>query len=179
MEAGARIDFFLQMEIAFAKTAALSCHELFMKTLVSFCAISLLAASAFADIQDPPANDQGPTRKLGRGLANVMFCPTEFIHTLCQINDAKEMRQPRVTASSGASAGRSPAPVTASMRSRPSRSRRCGVPIARPTKAILRGFMGAFPSFHRSLAGRRATITAAPSPDTESDFVFPKEASVV
>jgi len=58
-----------------------------MKTLVSFCSISLLAASAFADIQDPPANDFGPTRKLGRGLANVTFCPNELIHTLCQIND--------------------------------------------------------------------------------------------
>jgi putative exosortase-associated protein (TIGR04073 family) len=58
-----------------------------MKTLISFCSISLLAASAFADIQDPPANDYGPTRKLGRGLANVTFCPNELIHTLCQIND--------------------------------------------------------------------------------------------
>ena len=58
-----------------------------MKTLVSFCALSLLAVSAFADIQDPPANDQGPTRKLGRGLANVLYGSTEFIHTLCQIND--------------------------------------------------------------------------------------------
>ena len=50
-----------------------------MKTLLSLVFISLLGASAFADIQDPPANDQGPTRKLSRGLANIAFGVVEII----------------------------------------------------------------------------------------------------
>ena len=58
-----------------------------MKTLLSLCALTVLAASAFADIQDPPMNDQGPTRKLGRGLANITFGSTEFFDTICKIND--------------------------------------------------------------------------------------------
>ncbi len=32
-------------------------------------------------------NDQGPTRKLGRGLANIIFGSTEFFETICSIND--------------------------------------------------------------------------------------------
>ena len=51
-----------------------------MKTLLSLVFVSLLSASAFADIQDPPANDQGPTRKLGRGLSNVMFGAVEILY---------------------------------------------------------------------------------------------------
>lgn len=58
-----------------------------MKTLLSLCALTALAASAFADIQDPPMNDQGPTRKLGRGIANIAFGSTEFFDTICKIND--------------------------------------------------------------------------------------------
>ena len=58
-----------------------------MKTLLSLCALTALAASAFADIQDPPMNDQGPTRKLTRGLANLAFGTTEILDTVCKIND--------------------------------------------------------------------------------------------
>ena len=58
-----------------------------MKTLLSLCALTALAASAFADIQDPPMNDQGPTRKLARGLANLAFGTTEILDTVCKIND--------------------------------------------------------------------------------------------
>jgi putative exosortase-associated protein (TIGR04073 family) len=58
-----------------------------MKTLLSLAAISLLSASAFADIQDPPMNDQGPTRKLGRGFANMAFCLTELGVTCGEINE--------------------------------------------------------------------------------------------
>ena len=58
-----------------------------MKTLLSLFALSILSASALADIQDPPMNDQGPTRKLGRGLSNLMFGITEIPHTIAQIND--------------------------------------------------------------------------------------------
>ena len=60
---------------------------MFMKSLTSLCALTVLAASAFADVQDPPMNDQGPTRKLGRGLANIAFGSTEFFDTLCKINE--------------------------------------------------------------------------------------------
>jgi len=49
-----------------------------MKRLLSLAFLSMLAVPAFADIQDPPANDQGPTRKLGRGLANIAFGVTEL-----------------------------------------------------------------------------------------------------
>jgi putative exosortase-associated protein (TIGR04073 family) len=49
-----------------------------MKRLLSLAFLSILAVPAFADIQDPPANDFGPTRKLGRGLANIAFGITEL-----------------------------------------------------------------------------------------------------
>ncbi len=43
--------------------------------------------AAFADIQDPPINDQGPTRKLGRGLSNIFFGMTEVPNTIAMINN--------------------------------------------------------------------------------------------
>jgi putative exosortase-associated protein (TIGR04073 family) len=49
-----------------------------MKTLLSLVLLSMLVVTAKADIHDPPANDFGPTRKLGRGLANLMFGITEL-----------------------------------------------------------------------------------------------------
>ena len=58
-----------------------------MKTLLSLFTLTLLSAGAFADIQDPPMNDQGPTRKLGRALSNITFGITEIPHTVSQIND--------------------------------------------------------------------------------------------
>ena len=45
-----------------------------------------LAASALADIQDPPSNDYGPTRKLGRGIGNLLFASSELPITVCKIN---------------------------------------------------------------------------------------------
>lgn len=56
------------------------------KLLLSLTAITL-ATTAFADIQDPPMNEQGPTRKLGRAISNMAFGITELPVTLCQIND--------------------------------------------------------------------------------------------
>ena len=50
-----------------------------MKTLLSLALLSMLSAAAWADIQDPPANDYGPTRKLTRGLANLLFGFSEVI----------------------------------------------------------------------------------------------------
>jgi putative exosortase-associated protein (TIGR04073 family) len=45
-----------------------------------------LAASTYADIQDPPRNDYGPTRKLGRGFSNFLFASTELADTVCKIS---------------------------------------------------------------------------------------------
>ncbi len=58
-----------------------------MKFLLSLSLVSLLAASAFADIQDPPMNDQGPTRKLGRAFSNILFGITEVPSTIAKVNE--------------------------------------------------------------------------------------------
>src|SRR5438477_12937281 len=60
-----------------------------MKTILAFAAIVSLAIGTFADIQDPPGNDYGPTRKLGRGLSNLVIAPTEFFTTVNQINQTE------------------------------------------------------------------------------------------
>ncbi len=60
-----------------------------MKTLFAFVIIAGFAIAAFADIQDPPGNDYGPTRKLGRGFSNLVFAPTEFFVTVNQINQTE------------------------------------------------------------------------------------------
>jgi putative exosortase-associated protein (TIGR04073 family) len=56
-----------------------------MRTIVLF-AIFAIAGSALADIQDPPSNDYGPTRKLGRGLSNFFLAPAEIPVTIATIN---------------------------------------------------------------------------------------------
>ena len=57
-----------------------------MKTLFCFLLLAT-AAVAFADIQDPPMNDYGFTRKLGRGFANTFFGITELTTTVCEMED--------------------------------------------------------------------------------------------
>ena len=57
-----------------------------MKTLLSLAAVAGLASGAFADIQDPPSNDYGPTRKLGRGFSNFIIAPAEIFVTVTTIN---------------------------------------------------------------------------------------------
>jgi putative exosortase-associated protein (TIGR04073 family) len=57
-----------------------------MKTLLSLAAVAGLASGAFADIQDPPSNDYGPTRKLGRGFSNFICAPAEVFVTVATIN---------------------------------------------------------------------------------------------
>jgi putative exosortase-associated protein (TIGR04073 family) len=57
-----------------------------MKILLSLVAVTLLGATALADIQDPPMNDQGPTRKLSRGLANILFAGSELITNPSEVN---------------------------------------------------------------------------------------------
>jgi len=62
-----------------------------MKTLLLCSLLIVTAAACYADIQDPPGNDYGPTRKLGRALANI--CPltafTEVPETIATVNDAE------------------------------------------------------------------------------------------
>ena len=58
-----------------------------MKSLFSILLITLLSATAFADIQDPPMNDYGPTRKLGRALSNILFGVTEIVQNPNEINE--------------------------------------------------------------------------------------------
>ena len=57
-----------------------------MKTLLLSLSLAALAGTAFADIQDPPMNDQGPTRKLARGISNILWGSTEFFTSVSQTN---------------------------------------------------------------------------------------------
>jgi putative exosortase-associated protein (TIGR04073 family) len=58
-----------------------------MKTLLTlFCFVGL-SSLALADIHDPPMNDHGPTRKLGRGLSNIAFGASELFVVPNEIND--------------------------------------------------------------------------------------------
>src|SRR4051794_8406565 len=57
-----------------------------MKKLVLLLLLTALVRFAQADIQDPPSNDYGPTRKLGRGISNLLFAPAEITTTIATIN---------------------------------------------------------------------------------------------
>jgi putative exosortase-associated protein (TIGR04073 family) len=57
-----------------------------MKLLLVTLLSAGFAAASLADIQDPPAADYGPTRKLGRGLANMVFGWAEIPVTIGKIN---------------------------------------------------------------------------------------------
>ncbi len=59
-----------------------------MKTLLcSLAILSSMGAGALGDIHDPPMNDHGPTRKLGRGIANVAFAAVELSINPTEINE--------------------------------------------------------------------------------------------
>ncbi|MGI8821084.1 MAG: exosortase system-associated protein, TIGR04073 family [Chthoniobacterales bacterium] len=57
-----------------------------MKTLLAALLLLGLALTCRADIHDPPSNDYGPTRKLGRGLSNLVFGIAELPTTIAQVN---------------------------------------------------------------------------------------------
>ena len=57
-----------------------------MKKLIIISLMLGLAGTVLGDIQDPPANDYGPTRKLGRGLSNFFVAPAEVFVTVTTIN---------------------------------------------------------------------------------------------
>ena len=57
-----------------------------MKRLTAISLMLGLMGTALGDIQDPPANDYGPTRKLGRGLSNFFIAPAEVFVTVTTVN---------------------------------------------------------------------------------------------
>jgi putative exosortase-associated protein (TIGR04073 family) len=61
--------------------------EALMKNLFVLVILLGLSGPALADIQDPPSNDYGPTRKLGRGLSNFFLAPAEIPVTIAKINE--------------------------------------------------------------------------------------------
>lgn len=58
-----------------------------MKILIAATLLFSFALTGLADIQDPPSNDYGPTRKLGRGISNVLFGVSELPATVGRINE--------------------------------------------------------------------------------------------
>jgi putative exosortase-associated protein (TIGR04073 family) len=63
-----------------------------MKFCLALILLAFASATVLADIQDPPGNDFGPTRKLGRALANsnILMAATEIPNTICMINDRED-----------------------------------------------------------------------------------------
>ena len=57
-----------------------------MKFPLALILILGFCGSSLGDIQNPPAADYGPTRKLGRGLANIAFGCTEIPVTMGTVN---------------------------------------------------------------------------------------------
>jgi putative exosortase-associated protein (TIGR04073 family) len=57
-----------------------------MKRVLLLLFLLGFAGSTWADIQDPPAADYGPTRKLGRGVSNMLFGWTEIPVTIGKVN---------------------------------------------------------------------------------------------
>ncbi len=57
-----------------------------MKKLCATLLLLSFVAIARADIHDPPAREQGPTRKLGRGVSNLLFGWSELPTTIAKVN---------------------------------------------------------------------------------------------
>jgi putative exosortase-associated protein (TIGR04073 family) len=57
-----------------------------MKKLIVLVLFLGTARCALADIQDPPSNDYGPTRKLGRGISNFFLAPAEITTAIATVN---------------------------------------------------------------------------------------------
>lgn len=57
-----------------------------MKAAAFLIAAVAIATTAFADIQQPPASDYGPTRKLGRGIGNIAFGLSEIPDSIFAVN---------------------------------------------------------------------------------------------
>ena len=57
------------------------------KFLCSLLLAASVVTAAHADIQAPPVSNQGPTRKLSRGFANLILGVTEWQQTIATVND--------------------------------------------------------------------------------------------
>ncbi|MEP7014791.1 MAG: exosortase system-associated protein, TIGR04073 family [Verrucomicrobiota bacterium] len=57
-----------------------------MKHFLVAALVAGFSTALLADIQDPPSNDYGPTRKLGRGLSNFFLAPAEVFVTVGTVN---------------------------------------------------------------------------------------------
>ncbi len=57
-----------------------------VKAAAFLLAALAVATTAFADIQQPPASDYGATRKLGRGLGNILYGITEIPDSIFSVN---------------------------------------------------------------------------------------------
>ncbi len=57
-----------------------------MRALFTAALLIGIAALCRADIHDPPSNDYGPTRKLGRGISNLLFGWSEFPTQIGEVN---------------------------------------------------------------------------------------------
>jgi len=57
-----------------------------MRTLLATALLIAITTLARADIHDPPSNDHGPTRKLGRGISNLLYGWAELPTTVAKIN---------------------------------------------------------------------------------------------
>ena len=53
-----------------------------MKRLLLSLTVTLFAATAMADIQDPPMREYNSTRKLGRAWANILYSSSEIADTM-------------------------------------------------------------------------------------------------
>ena len=60
-----------------------------MKTIITLLTVCGIATACYADIQAPPQSQYGPTRKLGRALANILHGGTEIPVTIAEVNDAE------------------------------------------------------------------------------------------
>ena len=126
-----------------------------MKNLFVVLFVFGFALSSFADIQDPPSHDYGPTRKLGRGLSNMVWGWSE-----ASVNIAKVSHDEGNAAGGGygvvRGVGRSFARLA------PDYSKQCSSrfphmeePISPSFEVTSRGSMGAIRNFHRSWVTNR------------------------
>lgn len=67
-------------------------HRIFLFRIVKILPLALASVlfagslSLRADIQAPAQSDQGPTRKLGRGLGNILYGSTEIYESASDVN---------------------------------------------------------------------------------------------
>lgn len=60
-----------------------------MKHLLISLTLALFAASAMADIQDPPMREYNSTRKLGRGWSNFIYGSSELWTTIERVSESE------------------------------------------------------------------------------------------